>query len=49
MGFKTLAIQRRSIEVWQILGAVKKEFVKFGNVLVKTQKKIQKNLHDEVV
>jgi DNA recombination protein RmuC len=40
MGFKTLAIQRRSSEVWQILGAVKTEFVKFGDVLDKAQKKI---------
>jgi len=40
MGFKTLAIQRRSSEVWQILGAVKKEFGKFGGVLEKAQKKI---------
>ena len=40
MGFKTLAIQRRSSEVWQILGAVKTEFGKFGGVLEKAQKKI---------
>ncbi len=40
MGFKTLAIQKRSSEVWQILGAVKTEFVKFGDVLDKAQKKI---------
>lgn len=40
MGFKTLAIQKRSSEVWQILGAVKTEFVKFGEVLDKAQKKI---------
>ena len=40
MGFKTLAIQRRSSEVWQILGVVKTEFVKFGDVLDKAQKKI---------
>ncbi|MBN2166773.1 MAG: DNA recombination protein RmuC [Marinilabiliaceae bacterium] len=40
MGFKTLAIQKRSSEVWQILGAVKTEFSKFGNVLEKAQKKI---------
>ena len=40
MGFKTLAIQKRSSEVWQILGAVKNEFGKFGNVLEKAQKKI---------
>jgi DNA recombination protein RmuC len=40
MGFKTLAIQKRSSEVWQILGAVKTEFGKFGVVLEKAQKKI---------
>lgn len=40
MGFKTLAIQKRSSEVWQVLGAVKTEFVKFGGVLEKAQKKI---------
>ncbi|MGE4346133.1 MAG: DNA recombination protein RmuC [Flavobacteriaceae bacterium] len=40
MGFKTLAIQKRSSEVWQILGAVKTEFGKFGSVLEKAQKKI---------
>ncbi len=40
MGFKTLAIQKRSSEVWQILGAVKTEFGKFGNVLKKTQERI---------
>lgn len=41
MGFKTLAIQKRSSEVWQVLGAVKKEFVTFGGVLEKAQKKIK--------
>lgn len=40
MGFKTLAIQKRSSEVWQILGAVKGEFSKFGELLEKTQKKL---------
>lgn len=40
MGFKTLAIQKRSSEVWDILGAVKTEFGKFGGVLEKAQKKI---------
>ncbi|GAA4851437.1 DNA recombination protein RmuC [Algivirga pacifica] len=40
MGFKTLAIQKRSSEVWEILGAVKAEFGKFGNVLEKAQRKI---------
>ncbi len=40
MGFKTLAIERRSSEVWRVLGAVKSEFMKFGEVLDKIQKKI---------
>ena len=40
MGFRTLAIQKRSGEVWEILGAVKAEFGKFGEVLSKAQKKI---------
>ncbi|TCT16796.1 DNA recombination protein RmuC [Natranaerovirga pectinivora] len=40
MGFKTLAIEKRSSEVWQVLGAVKAEFSKFGEVLEKTQKKL---------
>ena len=41
MGFRTLAIQKRSSEVWSLLGTVKTEFVKFGEVLDKTQKKLQ--------
>lgn len=41
MGFRTLAIQKRSSEVWKLLGAVKTEFGKFGEVLEKTQKKLQ--------
>jgi DNA recombination protein RmuC len=40
MGFRTLAIQKRSSEVWQVLGAVKTEFGKFGDVLEKVQKKL---------
>lgn len=40
MGFKTLAIQQRSSEVWAVLGAVKTEFGKFGTVLEKVQKKL---------
>lgn len=40
MGFKTLAIEKRSSEVWKVLGAVKTEFEKFGGVLSKTQDKI---------
>jgi DNA recombination protein RmuC len=41
MGFRTLALERRSAEVWEVLGAVKTEFGKFGEVLAKTQKKLQ--------
>lgn len=41
MGFKTLAIQKRSSEVWKVLGAIKTEFGKFGGML----EKAQKNLH----
>ncbi|MEW6652790.1 MAG: DNA recombination protein RmuC [Bacteroidota bacterium] len=41
MGFRTLAIEKRSSEVWSLLGAVKTEFGKFGDVLEKTQKKLQ--------
>ncbi len=40
MGFKTLAIQKHSSEVWQVLGAVKTEFDKFGAVLAKTQDRL---------
>ena len=40
MGFKTLAIQKRSGEVWDVLGAVKTEFGKFQNVLASAQKRI---------
>ena len=40
MGFKTLAVQRRSAEVWQVLGGVKKEFDNFAKVLERTQKKL---------
>ena len=41
IGFRTLAIERRSSEVWGLLGAVRTEFHKFGIVLDKTKKKIQ--------
>lgn len=41
MGFRTLAIEKRSSEVWRVLGAVKTEFTKFGDMLDKTQKKLQ--------
>jgi DNA recombination protein RmuC len=40
MGFRTLALEKRSVEVWEILGAVKTEFGKFGDVLAKTKKKL---------
>lgn len=40
MGFRTLAIQKRSSEVWSILGAVKTEFGTFGSILEKTKKKL---------
>ena len=40
MGFRTLAIEKRSSEVWMVLGAVKTEFGKFGDVLAKTKKKL---------
>ncbi len=51
MGFCTLAIQKRSSEVWKILSAVKKEFNQFGGMLDKAQKKIQTGLNqlDDVV
>jgi DNA recombination protein RmuC len=41
MGFRTLAIEKRSSEVWQILATVKGDFSKFGDLLEKTQKKLQ--------
>ena len=41
MGFKTLAIQKRSGEVWQLLGAVKTEFDKFGQGLTKMQQRLR--------
>ncbi|MGC4060164.1 MAG: DNA recombination protein RmuC [Aquabacterium sp.] len=41
MGFRTLALEKRSSEVWQVLGAVKTEFAKFGDVLAKTKKKLE--------
>jgi DNA recombination protein RmuC len=37
MGFRTLALEKRSSEVWQVLGAVKNEFGKFGDVLAKVK------------
>jgi DNA recombination protein RmuC len=41
MGFRTLAIEKRSSEVWQLLGAVKNEFGKFGVVLEATRRKLE--------
>ncbi len=41
MGFRTLAIEKRSSEVWELLGVVKTEFSKFGTLLDKTNKKLQ--------
>jgi DNA recombination protein RmuC len=41
MGFRTLAIQRRSSEVWELLGVVKREFSKYSDVLARVQKKLQ--------
>jgi DNA recombination protein RmuC len=51
MGFRTLAIQKQSSEVWRVLGAVKKEFEKFGGMLEKAQGNIQTGLNqlDDVV
>ncbi len=40
MGFKTLAVQKRSAEVWEVLGGVKQEFDKFNDVLVLTQQRL---------
>lgn len=40
MGFRTLAVQKRSAEVWQLLGSVKNEFDKFNDVLVMTQQRL---------
>jgi len=41
MGFKTLAIEERSLDVWNTLRAIKAEFIKFGDVLERAQKQIQ--------
>lgn len=45
MGFKTLAIQKRSQEVWQVLAGVKKEFSNFENLITKAQQNIQTGLN----
>ena len=44
MGFRTLALEKRSAEVWEVLGAVKTEFGKFGDVLAKTQEEARRSL-----
>src|SRR5712691_1330388 len=41
IGFRTLAIEKRSSEVWKVLAAVKTEFGKFGDIMDKVQKKLQ--------
>lgn len=45
MGFRTLAIEKRTSEVWALLGAVKTEFGKFGHILDKTHKKLKEASH----
>jgi DNA recombination protein RmuC len=45
MGFRTLAVERRSSEVWELLGIVKNEFAKFGDTLARTKKKLQEAAH----
>ena len=45
MGFRTLALEKRSSEVWQVLGAVKTEFGKFGGVLAKVKSQTQTMLN----
>ncbi|MBV8123580.1 MAG: DNA recombination protein RmuC, partial [Paucibacter sp.] len=46
MGFRTLALEKRSSEVWQVLGAVKTEFSKFGDVLAKTKSTLERAAKD---
>ena len=41
IGFRTLAIEKRTSEVWELLGAVKTDFGTFGDILDKTKKKLQ--------
>ena len=41
MGFRTLAIEQRSGEVWKLLGAVKTDFAQFADVLQKTRQRLQ--------
>jgi len=40
MGFRTLALEKRTSEVWEVLGAVKTKFGEFGDALAKTKKKL---------
>jgi DNA recombination protein RmuC len=47
MGFRTLAVEKRASEVWNLLGSVKKEFVKFGDILDKTHTRL-KQASDEI-
>ena len=42
MGFRTLALEKRSAEVWEVLGAVKTEFDKFGDVLAQDQEEARR-------
>lgn len=46
MGFKTLAVQKRSAEVWKVLGGVKKEFDTFAEVLERTRKRLDQANHE---
>ncbi len=41
MGFRTLALEKRSAEVWEVLGGVKTEFAKFADILARTRKKLE--------
>ena len=43
MGFRTVAIEKRSSEIWQVLGAIKTQFNKFGDLLEATKKKLQES------
>ena len=47
MGFKTLAVQKRSAQVWKVLSGVKAEFENFNNVLISTQKRLDQ-AHDDL-
>src|SRR5205823_5098935 len=49
MGFRTLAVEKRASEVWELLGTVKQEFGRFGDLLEKTKEKLDlasKNIED---